>query len=444
MSEFNNQTLAVHQVICEQPTIIINPLLPELVAKYGVVVHGDYISKLPTSKRYGLHYKFAWSDFNKRKFDVTHETLNEHYVLDKSTGETFPIYIEVPCNKCDVCRSRKVNGLVQRCRLETLSYDSRPWFCTLTYNDKYLPDYGVSKSDVQKFLKRFRINLQRSGFENKIRYIACGEYGAKLTRRPHYHLVIWNLPAYNTKDYAKVSDLLDRSWSMGRTQSRVVSGNDDKCLYYTCKYLFKQDSSNVPDGKRPTFFLASSGHGGIGSRFLDIHADEIRKTLNTKFKYLDVFSGQIKEMVFDQYILNRIFPSFSRSVPAKLRQSLADFSLSYAIAKRNNSLLLYDDIMTERYVRYSAKYGDALYVLPEQMIDYIPRDTLHGTIEELDALATFIESYNSLDVGRCRELSDMRNKFVYKLFRNAKFVDISKRAFLARHRINLANNRRVL
>ncbi len=61
------------------------------------------------------------------------------------------------------------------------------WYVTLTYNPEHLPPGGnLVPKELQDFLKRLRKNTKST-----YRYLACGEYGERKTKRAHYHLVLF-------------------------------------------------------------------------------------------------------------------------------------------------------------------------------------------------------------------------------------------------------------
>lgn len=86
----------------------------------------------------------------------------------------------VPCGKCFECRVMRSREWSFRIALEARAA-SESCMITLTYNDEHLPaDNSVDKRAVQLFIKRLREKI----YPKKIRYFACGEYGAKRSR-PH-------------------------------------------------------------------------------------------------------------------------------------------------------------------------------------------------------------------------------------------------------------------
>lgn len=151
--------------------------------------------------------------------------LHPQRVYNKYLGT----YLSVPCGHCESCLQLKQGQWSNRCFCESKVH-SYCYFVTLTYMDEFLPvvdlsalvtdgDFVPSKtfyqsveqsreyiqkcnylipccstSDIQRFFKRFRINLIR--FYNvpkeqaTIRYFCAFEYGPT-TYRPHYHCLVW-------------------------------------------------------------------------------------------------------------------------------------------------------------------------------------------------------------------------------------------------------------
>lgn len=109
-----------------------------------------------------------------------------------------------------------------------MCHENKYWeescYLTLTYDDEHLPINGnLQKRDVQLFLKRIRKDIE----PRKIKYFACGEYGEKFGR-PHYHLIIFGLPATDT--------LFLKHWDKGFIK---VANVGDKQFRYVCKYVTK-------------------------------------------------------------------------------------------------------------------------------------------------------------------------------------------------------------
>lgn len=167
----------------------------------------------------------------------------------KSRGFSGKSFFNVPCRQCMCCRLKKVQSL--RMMSDLYLYDrymngQGASFVTLTYSDNFLPvnDGGVvtlRKSDFQKFNKRFRINLVRNNLDIPYKFIACGEYGGKLSR-PHYHIIMLGI----TKAIA--DEFVPLSWDHIKNGISDVGSLARGGLNYVLKYCTK--TSLGKDAKR--------------------------------------------------------------------------------------------------------------------------------------------------------------------------------------------------
>lgn len=149
-------------------------------------------------------------------------------------------FFNVPCRQCMCCRLKKVQSL--RMMSDLYLYDryvngQGASFVTLTYSDNFLPinDSGVitlRKSDFQKFNKRFRINLMRNNLNIPYKFIACGEYGGKLSR-PHYHIIMLGI----TKSIA--DEFVPLSWNHIKNGISDIGSLARGGLNYVLKYCTK-------------------------------------------------------------------------------------------------------------------------------------------------------------------------------------------------------------
>lgn len=95
----------------------------------------------------------------------------------------------IPCGKCYQCIAKKKTDWQIRMKLAANMSDCS-FFKLLSYNDEHLPDISdklTQKNDVQKFLKRLRIHLNR--FYNRhvdLKYFIASETGEQHDRL-HYH-----------------------------------------------------------------------------------------------------------------------------------------------------------------------------------------------------------------------------------------------------------------
>lgn len=196
----------------------------------------------------------------------------------------------VPCGKCIGCLTDRRNNWINRMMYEHASSGCKGAFITLTYSDEFVPD-TLSKSAVQKFLKRFRNVSRDFGIAlPRFKYFFCGERGSK-RGRPHYHGLIfgvdmlapqWQPYLATFKDSYPVysSRILDSLWPYGFT---VVGDIDYTSIRYVSKYIVKQfgqeDSFTLKSqGLGVDFFFSSKRQGRKVHRSFKFHTqDDFRK-----------------------------------------------------------------------------------------------------------------------------------------------------------------------
>lgn len=295
--------------------------------------------------------------------------LNPKRVVNRYTKEV----IHVPCGECSACLNKRAYTLTQRldqerycwkyCAFLTLSYDDihvpllqvtdrnlfdpnpdrchnklgavnfdrKDWYFEIK---KYHPDelkervrlsedyikmcrqhFGglpyLCTVDVQRFIKRLRINLQRDAkssvknslkleydkTEHTFRYFAAGEYGPS-TFRPHYHLLLF----FNDEFFASNFETLVRKcWKFGNIDFSFVSESNSS---YVAKYL--NSNSHLPlilQNKSIRPFALYSKHPAIGT--LVYNSEDIRQMFLTGSTEQVLFNH--KKSVFDNVPLWRSF-----------------------------------------------------------------------------------------------------------------------------------------
>lgn len=423
--------METQQVICDNPRIVFNPSAPELIMRHRVFyMHGQRRywrgnSKPYLERSFGRLFSLKYNGINK-------DNYNDCYILSKD-GEMFPLYIAVPCGHCPNCELSRQFSFVQRCKLETLQYDNKPWFVTLTYRNSCLPKDGqLSVRDVQLFLKRFRQRLKRDydgKYDFPLRYAVCGEYGKK--QRPHYHVIFWNLHSYSHSDYVRIKDIINKSWSNGFIMSRVIDAADsERSFKYTTKYLCKDSTSqHLPfDGAKPPFLNSSRsrGVGGIGKLYLIEHfASHMQKTLDVNPLFYNRWSGSVERLTVNTWVLNNVFPSRSRLFPSFVRRALVE--LSY-FAPDDSYLCLF-----RRYV-FIPDFNDieSNFCVDTSLFNYHDADECRLVISKwlvsLEHRGVSLESFlDSLESS-----TKKRECFLFALFSGASPVDLKKRSYLAR------------
>lgn len=155
-------------------------------------------------------------------------------------------------------------------------------FATLTYSPEHLPPLGVLvPRDLQLFLKKLRqaAALGRPGIlGNRLRYLACGEYGDH-TERPHYHAILFGVAfADATSATTKLlsSPTLSALWGKGTVNyGEVTHASAAYVAGYTVKSM--GESHCDADGVvKPAPFLRCSTRPGIGAKYAIRYASDFR------------------------------------------------------------------------------------------------------------------------------------------------------------------------
>lgn len=442
---------------CTDPQIIINPKLPELLATYGNYVLLGEFHRVNISNF--LVHTFPLYKFNpnrpivvqndKNGQQVTRISLKDVencYIVDMSTGEVAaPMYFVVPCGRCIICTSSKCSNFARRCQYETQLYDCDPVHITMTYDDEHLPeDKSVSVRAMQLWKKRVRINLNRAGYDKKIRLCIAAEYGKRNTRRPHYHAIIWNLQNDKIFTDTLFKDILYNSWqnchykrfTFSRINNDYIPKDCKRSLAdmgktsyqafgYVAKYFYKQDASSVPPGCKPLFHLMSKSKslGGIGAPFIDKHKNNLRFWLRQHYYYTEK-SGSLEEITYDRYVINRVFPSKYMSVGSKVRKQL-QFLCRYSCqcpefeSRCNNVFNFYKRLFPVLSVSGADKNFCFRVRRSCSLVGFTHRLRI---INALNILETEIEK---TDIDMILYIDERRHKLLNALFRNKQKINVN-------------------
>lgn len=316
------------QIYCSDPRIIWHPHAYHLVQKYRTFTTPN-----------GLHH---CSIAHVNKNHVTPRNIDGYRIINPDTGETFPMFLQVPCGKCPLCLEKKSQQWSFRCLCEALTSKEPSYFVTLTYNDKHLPAAGVDPRALQLFFKRLRIQLDRNNIEHNIRYVAVSEYGSK-SARPHYHISLFNYPSAG-RTISTILHEIERAWSVptgkyNRDGSPVteqigfaycvpiIKGG----INYVVKYMTKNPYQ--PNDKNPVFMLTSRKNGGIGSVYAEsLRSHYIQHPDDTQISVKDIYSGKIVTQSLPQYFKSKYFPSVSDCLPTEFSRvyRLANYWFNFA------------------------------------------------------------------------------------------------------------------
>lgn len=230
------------------------------------------------------------------------EKLNEEYKRDELPYS----WEKVPCKECAGCQEAYSKEWATRCMLEAARYEHN-YFITLTYDEYHIPknDELLNKKTGEVFendnweqghlcpdhITKFNKDVReywRTHYEHTgIKFYASGEYGG-LTRRPHYHMIMFNLPIkledlkiYKVKNGHILwnCDILTKIWDKGFVGLAEV--NWDTCAY-TARYVMKKLKGKIEDEKyyengMVPEFVRMSRRPGIGIDYFKEHMQEMYK-----------------------------------------------------------------------------------------------------------------------------------------------------------------------
>lgn len=198
-------------------------------------------------------------------------------------------WVVVPCGKCNFClMSRRADWTFRL--FQEFKVCSVACFATFTYCDELMPEgMEVRKDHFQDFMKR----LRKAVSPVKLRFYAVGEYGSK-TFRPHYHALLFNVPAAVRSDLEKI-------WSFGSVHVGSVSMAS---IHYVTKYHVNKYGEC---GDRAPPFATMSRRPGIGSNYLVTHKSFHRRGM---LNYAQV-NGVISRL--PRFYKERMFSSIERA-----------------------------------------------------------------------------------------------------------------------------------
>lgn len=350
------------KIFCESPTIILNDKFKHCFLGNGYYYKDGELYTVTSDMMQRYYYEFPYYLFSKKRYVITSDKLDYIYTVD-IFGEVVPCWIEVPCGKCDICRHKKSKEWCFRAVCESQTSTTIPLFVTLTYNNQNYPIHGVSKDEIQRFMKRLRITLDRKGIEHNLRYFVCGEYG-HLSGRAHYHAIIWNFP--NDENLSKCGIPIDiqadrvirPAWNKGFV---YVRRSDFGSVSYVMKYMRK--GLQVPKGMNPGFFLSSRKNGGIGAQYLESVKDYYLQNPHIlKMSVVDKYTGKVFESFIPHYFRDKLFPTGSKAIPQNVTKAL----------KMLNFCCLYRKAVSDIVWRKSAYYEFNDEVLQEGSNHSVP------------------------------------------------------------------------
>lgn len=269
--------------------------------------------------------------------------LNQPKMVDGLNMYSVP----VNCGKCIYCKKQRITGWSFRLIQEEKA-SNNVYFITLTYDSNNIPYCKINpdakvrkkeglenrydeqtikdnitkvptlcKADVQDFMKRLReVEKEKYGklykevdgkevaivdawyrklhgiewdYNRSLKYYAVGEYGTK-NRRPHYHVIIFNL--YD-------SDSITDAWQKGSVDVKEAHVNS---VLYTLKYLEKETKHYkyiYAMDLQPEFSLSSKrlGENYVTDQMTNYHMDNYNNNVIT---LPDGTKGKIPRYLFQK------------------------------------------------------------------------------------------------------------------------------------------------
>lgn len=231
--------------------------------------------------------------------------------------------ITVPCGVCYDCLSKHRQFWAFRIYQESLRAGSA-YFVTLTYDETFIPfvlgsdlknvktlmsyipsideeiHFVVHKPDVQKFLKRLRKML---GIEAKLRYYLVSEYGTQ-TGRPHYHMIIFNLPINPLPE-------LEKAWGLGFVSLTPLN---IRRIMYVLKYIV----NGIDQTKVVKEFALMSRKPGLGASYVETHS----KFHQDNFQFYAKMEG--RKVSLPRYLKSKIFTDYEIRLNSLLMRKMQD------------------------------------------------------------------------------------------------------------------------
>lgn len=310
----------------------------------------------------------------------------------------------VPCGKCIQCKRKRLSDWSCKgwCELQTSKCS---YFCTLTYNDENLPEFGcLSKRDFQLFMKRFRKELSKDGIT--VRFLACGEYGGQF-HRPHYHFVLF---LNKEVSYERVRRSIDRNWNKGFI---TVSKANYRTVRYVAKYAAKDEGDfeavNLRTGEVIPQFILFSRRPGLGRQYCE--ANELELIVNN---YVDVECPSSRRGKSREGVRYGLPNSFKRFFHQKHFRRFAD---DYVLV--HNDLLEDDPDFASRSKSYAKATAIYLSGLSKPYIE-------DGNVLELSRLRHAFDVARQRGLDLCKRLELKGKKFKYfepfnSIYRNGTF-----------------------
>lgn len=232
----------------------------------------------------------------------------DNYEHWKKNNEEIVKISRITCGQCIGCRLEYSKNWATRCVLEAKNHKEN-YFITLTYDDEHLPikrqmindETGeiyyndgswtgtLKPEDMEKFVKDLRRYYKYHYNHDGIRFFYCGEYG-ETTQRPHYHIILFNLPIskdklkykFTNEEYQPIYECeeIQKIWGKGLIAVGAVTFSS--CAY-VARYVTKKKTGHqakeeyLRKGQIPEY-VRMSRKPGIARKYYEENKEDIYKT----------------------------------------------------------------------------------------------------------------------------------------------------------------------
>lgn len=267
--------------------------------------------------------------------------------------------LTVPCGKCLACRANNASQWATRVMHEA-EYVDTACFITLTYSPDYVPsDYSLRKSDLQKFLKRLRITLDRQKLGHIRAYLACGEYGSK-RGRPHYHVLLLGWSPHDLQFYSTsysgepiyTSKFLESIWRFGFCPVGTLTGRSAAYVARYSKKLLNNAGNRLKpfvESSRRIPLVGVNGSGAIGSQWVVDNHKVLRLGYVHHPEHPDV-KVRIPEYYFD--LLKKWWPDEY--------EAIKDLRLDFVMESFGGLDIVEDDVTHKPSILFHVEQSDSI------------------------------------------------------------------------------------
>lgn len=177
----------------------------------------------------------------------------------------------LPCGKCPPCLRKRAAQWIFRLQQEKMVSRTSA-FLTMTYEEDNMSFdvntgvVSINSEDHKKWIKRLRSDVSRKGWQHKIKYYGCSEYGSDFGR-PHFHYIMFNIPdeylvgQYDRDRRALIYPDLERIWENGIVHVGTAEG---RSMAYVTGYLQKnvgKDGNYYGQEKERSYMSKGLGKG---------------------------------------------------------------------------------------------------------------------------------------------------------------------------------------